>query len=114
MMTSKRTSRSKTERRLRGESRQIIPGRHGESAPSGVSTSLRFSVPLLERIDAIAEAKAITRLRTIERVLAWALDCLEPDRESLARIIRDRRRRPERQGDSLEASKAAVQAAEKG
>jgi hypothetical protein len=112
MMTSRRRSRSQTERRLRANLGKIFPD-GTEHRLLRVSTSLRFSVPLLERIDAIAEAKAITRTETIERVLAWALDCLEPDRESLARIIQDRRRRPEKQGDSLESSKAASQTPEK-
>jgi hypothetical protein len=111
-MSSKR-SRSETERKLRAELGEVFPD-GTEHRLLRVSTSLRFSVPLLQRIDAIAEAKAITRTETIERVLAWALDCLEPDRESLARIIRDRRRRPERQGDSLEPSSAVARTPEKG
>ena len=104
-MSSKRRNRSQTGK---------LPTGLGELFPDGtehrlmrVSTSLRFSVPLLERIDAIAEAKAITRTETIERVLAWALDCLEPDRESLARVIRDRRRRPEGQGSTSESATTA-------
>ena len=73
----------------------------GELFPDGtqerllkVSTSLRFSAPLLRRVDEIAEAKSITRTEAIERILSWALDTLEPDREALAKVIQDRRRRP--------------------
>jgi hypothetical protein len=84
------------------ESAPTLADALGEVFPDGtvarllkVSTSLRFSVPLLQRVDAIAKAKSITRTETIERILAWALDSLEPDRESLANVIQDRRRRPE-------------------
>jgi hypothetical protein len=112
-MSSKRTSRLQTGRRLRANLGKLFPD-GTEHRLLRVSTSLRFSVPLLERIDAIAEAKAITRTETIERVLAWALDCLEPDRESLARIIQDRRRRPEKQADPLESSSAVAPTPEKG
>ena len=112
-MSLKRTSRSQTKQRLRAELGELFPD-GTEHRLLKVSTSLRFSVPLLERIDAIAEAKAITRTETIERVLAWALDCLEPDRESLARIIRDRRRRPEGQGSSSEPTTTAARTPQKG
>src|SRR5208283_5810141 len=101
-MSGKRTYRAQTERRLRAGLGELFPD-GTEHRLLRVSTSLRFSVPLLERLDAIAEAKAITRTETIERILAWALDYLEPDRESVARIIPDRRRRPERQRPSLES-----------
>jgi hypothetical protein len=112
-MSSKRTNRPQTERRLRDDLGKLFPD-GTEHRLLRVSTSLRFSVPLLARIDAIAEAKAITRTETIERVLAWALDCLEPDRESLARIIRDRRRRPEGQVHSIGSSPALTKTPEKG
>jgi hypothetical protein len=112
-MSSKRRSRSQTEGKLAAGLSELFPD-GTEHRLLRVSTSLRFSVPLLERIDAIAEAKAITRTETIERVLAWALDCLEPDRESLARIIRDRRRRPEGQASSSEPTTTAARTPQKG
>jgi hypothetical protein len=112
-MSSKRRNRSQTEGKLAAGLGELFPD-GTDHRLLRVSTSLRFSVPLLERIDAIAEAKAITRTETIERVLAWALDHLEPDRESLAGIIRDRRRRPEGEGSSSQSSTTTLRSPPKG
>lgn len=58
-----------------------------------VPTSVRFSASLLKRIDALAEAKRITRTEAIEKLLAWALDELSPEAGETLDELQARRRR---------------------
>ncbi len=67
----------------------VFPGRDSLTVP----TSVRFSARLLKRLDAIADAKGITRTETIERLLGWALDALDPEDVESVEDAPARRRR---------------------
>lgn len=66
----------------------IFPGRGDLTVP----TSVRFSAGLLKRIDEIAEAKGVTRTEAIEKMLAWAVDSLDPEAEDVEELQTRRRR----------------------
>jgi hypothetical protein len=45
--------------------------------PAAVTpTSMRFSAPLLARVDALARSRLVTRTEMLEKLVAWALDHL--------------------------------------